>query len=55
MKLKKRKGILILEKIEFDDFIRRKVHKSNKSSGKVTVPTPWIGKNVIVVLDEKVD
>jgi putative transposon-encoded protein len=51
MKLKKRRGLLILEQVEFDDYVKRKVHKSNKSSGKITVPISWIGKNVIVVLE----
>ncbi|MEA1924871.1 MAG: DUF2080 family transposase-associated protein [Candidatus Altiarchaeota archaeon] len=49
---KKVKGRLILEEIAFDDAVKRTVHKSNKSSGKITLPKEWIDKKVYVVLIE---
>ncbi len=50
MKMKKKKGIIIIEQIEFRDIRKRKVMKNNDTSGKVNVPTPWIGKEVYVVV-----
>lgn len=50
MKIKKKKGILIIEQIEFDDALKKKVVKNNKTSGKITVPKELIGKEVYVVI-----
>lgn len=49
----KRKGVLILEKIEFDRVFKRKVGKNNTSSGKISLPYDLIGKTVFVVLPEE--
>lgn len=49
----KHKGLLVLKQVEFDDYLKRRVHKSNKTSGKITVPTNWIGKQVYVILTEQ--
>ena len=53
MRTKKKKGIIIIEQIEFEDMHRRTVLKNNDKSGKVTVPTQWIGKEVYVVVPSK--
>lgn len=50
MSVKKTKGILILEKIEFDQVYKRTVGKNNETSGKVTLPKELIGKTVFVVV-----
>ena len=50
MTLKKRKGIVILEQIEFDYILKRKVINNNATSGKVTVPKELIGKKVYVII-----
>ena len=31
--------------------LKRRVHKSNRTSGKITVPVAWIKRRVIVILD----
>lgn len=49
--LKNKKGLLILEKIEFDNLAERLVGKNNKTSGKITLPKEWIGKKVYVILN----
>lgn len=48
----KTKGRLILKEISFDHVEKRKVGKNNTTSGKVTLPKEWIGKQVYVVLAE---
>lgn len=48
--MKKKKGMIIIEQIEFEDIRKRTVMKNNKTSGKVSVPTSWIGKEVYVVV-----
>lgn len=48
-----RKGLLILQQIEFDDAKERIVIKNNESSGKITLPRNWIGKKVYAVLTEE--
>ena len=50
--VKSKKGLLILESVEFSDIIEREVMKNNESSGKVNIPKSWIGKKVFVVLKE---
>lgn len=49
---KGKKGILILEHIEFNNLVERKVIKNNKSSGKITLPKKWIDKKVYAILIE---
>jgi putative transposon-encoded protein len=51
-KIQNRKGLLILEKVEFNKVAERIVIKNNDSSGKVTLPKDWINKKVFVVLKE---
>lgn len=51
MSVKKQKGTLILEKIEFDQVYKRTVGKNNPTSGKVTLPKDLIGKTVYVVVE----
>jgi putative transposon-encoded protein len=51
MATKKTKGLLILEKIEFDQVYKRRVGKNNDSSGKITLPYNLIGKHVYVVVE----
>ncbi|MCK4797257.1 MAG: hypothetical protein KAT05_07730 [Spirochaetes bacterium] len=46
-------GILILEKVDFNRVLTRTVHKSNKSSGKITLPLDLVGKEVIIVIPNK--
>lgn len=53
MKDKKVNGTLIIEKIDFKRMIERTVHKSNKSSGKITLPKELVGKKVIVIIPKK--
>ncbi|MDD1777479.1 MAG: hypothetical protein LUQ65_04865 [Candidatus Helarchaeota archaeon] len=53
MKDKKVKGVLILQKVEFDRMLERTVHKSNKSSGKVTLPIDLVGKKIIVIIPKR--
>lgn len=47
-------GLLVMEKIEFNRVLKRKVIKNNKSSGKITLPRDLVNKKVIVVIP-KVD
>ena len=49
----KSKNVISFNQIEFDKYLKRKVHRSNKTSGKITLPIGWIGKEVCVVLLEK--
>ena len=51
MATKKTKGLLILEKIEFDQVYKRRVGKNNDSSGKVTLPKDLEGRTVYVVVE----
>jgi putative transposon-encoded protein len=51
MTLKKTKGRLILKEIEFEQVYIRTVHKSNKRSGKITLPPDLIGKKVYVIVE----
>lgn len=49
----KKPAKLILKEIDFEDTIKRKVHRSgnkNKSYGKIYLPKEWIGKEVYVGL-----
>ncbi len=45
------KGRLILKEIEFEQVYVRTVHKSNKRSGKITLPPELIGKKVYVIVE----
>ena len=49
-KIQNRKGLLILEKIEFNNLAERVVIKNNSTSGKVTLPKKWINKKVYIIL-----
>lgn len=49
----KNNGMVIIEKIQFEDIRKRTVLKNNATSGKITVPTYWIGKEVFVVAPPK--
>jgi len=53
MKDKKVNGTLILEKIDFNRMLERTVHRSNKSSGKITLPSELIGEKVFVIIPKK--
>jgi len=55
MTLKKRKGLLILEQINFEYVYKRKVTTNNKTSSKVTLPKELIGKYVYVIVDSGED
>lgn len=50
MKISKKKGILILEQISFEDAYKKKVIKNNDTSGKVTLPKELIGKEVYIIV-----
>ena len=50
---KDKKGLLIIESIEFSKIVERTVSKNNDSSGKITLPKDWIGRRVYTVLIEK--
>jgi putative transposon-encoded protein len=47
------KGVLILEQIEFENIYKRTVHRSNKTSGKITLPQDLIGEEVYAVMPKK--
>lgn len=49
---KHRKGLLILEHIEFSDLKEKRVIKNNKTSSKITLPKNWVNKKVYVALVE---
>lgn len=53
MSKEKTKGRLILKEILFKDVHKRKVGKNNKTSGKVTLPTELIGKEVYIVVSNE--
>lgn len=53
LRKKNKKGLLILEQVEFSDIIEREVIKNNETSGKVTLPKSWINKKVYVVVAKK--
>ena len=53
MKDRKLKGTLVLEEVKFDRMLKRKVHRSNKTSGKVTLPPDLVGKEVIIIIPSK--
>jgi len=44
------KGSLTLKKIDYNRVLCRKVMKNNDTSGKVTLPTELIGKEVYIVV-----
>lgn len=46
----RKKTVLVIKPIEFDYAFKRKVMKNNETSGKVTVPSELIGKEVYVVV-----
>ena len=48
-----KKGMLILEKIDFDQVYKRKVGRNNDTSGKITLPKELIGQEVYVVVKNK--
>jgi len=50
MKMKKKKGLLIIEQIEFEDAFKKRVIKNNDTSGKINLPKDLIGKEVYVVV-----
>ncbi len=52
MTVKKTQGQLVLKEIKFEQIYQRRVHKSNSSSGKVTLPFELIGKSVYVIVEE---
>jgi len=45
-----KKGLIILNQVEFDAYTERKVIKNNDSSGKITLPKKWINKKVYVMI-----
>ena len=49
-KTQNKKGLLILEKVEFSQIRERIVGRNNDTSGKITLPPEWIGKKVYAVL-----
>ena len=51
-KITYKKGLLILDKIEFNAYTEKEVMKNNDSSGKVTLPKNWIGKKVYIVVKD---
>lgn len=50
MYMKKKKGILIIEQIQFEDAFKKRVIKNNDTSGKITLPKDLIGKEVYIVV-----
>jgi putative transposon-encoded protein len=50
MKIQKKKGLLILEQISFNDAFKKKVIRNNDTSGKITVSKDLIGKEVYIVV-----
>ena len=52
MKETKTKGMLIIEKIDFNRIFTRRVGKNNKYTGKISVPRDLIGKTVYVIVGE---
>jgi len=48
--MKKKKGILIIEQIQFEDAFKKRVIKNNDTSGKITLPKDLIGKEVYIVV-----
>jgi len=50
--MSKTKGTLILKQIDFNDILKRKVGKNNDTSGKISLPLRYIGKEVYVVLED---
>ena len=53
MRKKDVKGVLVLEQIEFDQIYKRTVHRSNKTSGKITLPSELIGEEIYAVMPKK--
>jgi len=45
-----KKGLIILNQVEFDAYTEREVFKNNDTSGKITLPKNWIGKKVYVMI-----
>lgn len=43
-------GTLVLEKIDFNRVLTRRVQKNNKTSSKVTLPADLEGKEVYVIV-----
>ena len=50
MKIKNKDGLLIVNKIEFNNILKRKVIKNNSTSGKVTLPTELIDTEVYIIV-----
>ena len=53
MKKRNVKGVMVLDQIEFDHIYKRTVHRSNKTSGKITLPQSLVGEEVYAVLPKK--
>lgn len=47
-----KKGLLIIDSVEFNQLREKIVIRNNDTSGKVTLPKDWIGKKVYVTLVE---
>jgi putative transposon-encoded protein len=54
MNIKKVRGTLIIEQVEFNQMVERMVIKNNETSGKITLPKDWVGERVYVIIPKKV-
>ncbi len=46
-------GSLVLDKIDYNRVLFRKVGKNNETSGKVSLPVDLIGKEIVIVIPTK--
>lgn len=50
MEIKNKDGLLLVNKIEFNNILKRKVIKNNSTSGKITLPSELIGNEVYIIV-----